>query len=578
MGTKGVTRKLKKIGKKGEPSGLTLQGYEDVMKAGDSATPVLVSPDSIVNHQDPNVDIEAMTHRKDPSTKKPPPLKKEAAKKAPKGGPPMGSVLPREGLVDRGPFARGGFAAIHLGYDKKLMRHVAMKVLHERDATAAKDRLRFLEEGQITAQLDHPNIVPVYEVEVDPEGKVYFLMKLVQGDTLTNIFKRTDPKKRGQRELDEILQILLKVCDGLSLAHERGVVHRDLKPDNIMVGSHGQVYVMDWGIAQMMDQDRAAGILGDEVRVQSDAKKRRDTSGTIIGTPAFMAPEQAWGQIDKIDNRTDVFGVGAMLYLGLTGHAPYIGKTAQEKLKAAQKGNIDFPQELYPKRNLPPGLCRIAMKAMEKDKANRYPTIEALKADIERFLRGGFWFNSKSFKKGEIIIKEGDVGDAAYIITRGTAEAYKKQKSRRRILRKMGPSDVFGETAILTGEPRSASVVAATDLTVMVVTADSLKAEFADDSWMGSLVRALAERFKEQDQNLSRTSVDAEDAKVLAFIMKAIAFNGIAEDGVLKIKWKPLLADLQKASNLPEADVLNSIERFSDVKLDKKKEFLWVKQ
>jgi serine/threonine-protein kinase len=575
MAPKGGTRKIKPG--TGAAAGLSLQSYNEVIKEGDSATPVLVSANLILedSKETPaNVDAHAHTAVKDPSRKKPPPRKKKSA--APKASP-MGSVTARDGLVDRGAFARGGFAAIHLGYDKKLMRHVAMKVLHEREGTEARDRLRFLEEGQITAQLDHPNIVPVYEVSVDPEGKVYFLMKLVQGDTLTKILKRTDPKKRGQKEFDEFLHILLKVCDGLSLAHERGVIHRDLKPDNIMVGGHGQVYVMDWGIAQLMEQERAAGIIGDEVRVQSDRKKRKDSKGTIIGTPAYMAPEQAWGDIDAIDQRTDIFAVGAMLYLALTGHAPYVGKDAREKLKAAQKGNIDHPNELYPKRNIPPGLCRIALKAMAADKADRYQSIEAFRADIERFLRGGFWFNSRTFKKGELIIKEGDVGDAAYIITRGTAEAYKKQKSRRRILRRMGPGDVFGETAILTEAPRSASVVAATDLVAMVVTPESLTEEFAADSWMGSFVRALAERFKEQDQVLSRTTTDAEDAKILAFIMKKVAFHGLSEDGVLKIKWKPLLLELQKASGLPEADVLNSIDRFSDVKLDGKKQFLWVK-
>jgi serine/threonine-protein kinase len=412
---------------------------------------------------------------------------------------PKGPQLTRTHLEDLGVFARGGFGAIHKVRDTRLSRIVAMKVL---DTPEDRARLRFLQEGQVTAQLSHPNVVPVHEAG-SRESKPFFTMQLVRGDTLTRVLQKADLEQDTARELHRILDIFLRVCDALSFAHARGVIHRDLKPDNIMVGGFGQVYVMDWGIALVRGTPGRDGPVPDVAMVQlrRDANAAAtDRAGTVVGTPSYMAPEQAQGRLSAIDERTDVFALGGILYFILTGTAPYTGKNSQEKLLKAQAAQLEKPELRAPHRRIPPGLRQIALKALAEDAAARYQTVSALKEDIELFLRGGWWFETRTFVPGEVIIHEGDEADTAFIITGGTAEAYRGEGDDERVLSRMGPGDVFGETAILTDSARSASVRAVSPLSAMVVTRESVEDQFSSDSWMGQIVSTLAKRFKEMER------------------------------------------------------------------------------
>jgi serine/threonine-protein kinase len=422
-----------------------------------------------------------------------------------------GAPLPRgEQLRDDGPLAAGGYAEVHRAFDQNLLRSVAMKVLHPRHLERQSARLRFLEEAQITGQLDHPNIVPIHEMGVDGQGQHFFTMKLVEGDTLTDILDRADLAAAPRRELYSILQIVLRVCDALSFAHNKGVIHRDLKPDNIMVGSHGQVYVMDWGIARLQEGVRPSEKDASAVRIK---RERVDAPGTIIGTPAFMAPEQAQGRVEDIDARTDVFSLGAILYVILTGRPPYVGEDVSRKLKAAQRGVIKPPAEVVPGRTLPARLCDITMRALATLPKDRFQTVQELKAELEGFLRGGWWFSQRVFKKGTLIVKEGAEADAAYIITDGQCEVFHTRRGRKDVMREMGPGQVFGETAIFSARPRTASVRAVTDVTAMVVTRQSLEEELGKDGWMGHFVRALADRFADLDQRLENAVAPARKKK-----------------------------------------------------------------
>jgi serine/threonine-protein kinase len=222
-----------------------------------------------------------------------------------------------------------------------------------------------------------------------------------------------------------------------------------------------------------------------------------------------MAPEQARGRVDRIDERTDVYALGGTLYRLLTGQSPHHDTSVESVMRKARSGVVTPPEEAGAGRRMPPELCRIAMKALAVDPNDRYQSVEHLQEELESFLRGGGWLPTKTFADGDVILSEGEPADAAYIIVDGQCEAFKTAGDRRVSLRVMGPGEVFGEAAVFTAQPRTASVVARGPVTVKVVTSDSLALELSRNTWISALVKALADRFRELDAQLS----ELRDAK-----------------------------------------------------------------
>lgn len=215
-----------------------------------------------------------------------------------------------------------------------------------------------------------------------------------------------------------------------------------------------------------------------------------------------MAPEQAQGRTEDIDQRTDVFGLGGILYAMLMGRGPFQAESPEKSLELARGYVLEPINELY--EEVPPELARIAMKALAADPADRYQDADELARDVEEFLRGGGWFVTKRYAAGTTIIEEGEPGSAAYVLVEGTCEVFKTVDGHRIKLRTLGPGDVFGETAVFTSKPRSATVVAVDDVLLKVVTRESLERELDRSPWMGAFVRAVAERFREADEKLSK--------------------------------------------------------------------------
>ena len=198
--------------------------------------------------------------------------------------------LPAARFRDEGHIGHGGRSQVHMIYDRILLRRSAMKVLAPRLQPSGEDRQRFIEEAQINGQLDHPNIAPIHELSVSNDGSLYFTMKLVDGHTLEELLRARNGQVRRFDWVAPFLEILVKVCDAVAFAHSRGVIHRDLKPGNIMVGSFGQVYLMDWGMARLVDGRHDVAIRRDPQRPALDHE------GEVLGTPAYMSPEQAAGR------------------------------------------------------------------------------------------------------------------------------------------------------------------------------------------------------------------------------------------------------------------------------------------
>ena len=384
---------------------------------------------------------------------------------------------------DRGEIGRGGMGTVRRVFDRDIGRDVAVKVPLASDAGIDGE---LIAEGRIVGRLEHPNIVPVYDLVCgEGAGDVRLVMRLVEGRPLAALLaEEPDAPVLGLR-LEQLLQIFLKVCDAVAFAHSRGVIHCDVNARNVMVGSHGQVYLVDWGLALAGQGARGPARTDDQV---------------VGGTPGYMAPEQAWGRLAEIDERTDVYGLGSMLYEFLTLRAPHAASSATDALASARRGTVRAPEEVAPDRMVPAALSRIAMRALAAEREARHPDVAALRTDVESFLRAGGWFAARRFPIGSLIVREGDLSDVAYIITEGQCEVSRATASGGRTrLRTVGPGEIFGEVGLVAGTPRLADVHAITDVVVLVVTPSALDRELERSGWVRAFINAAVARFMELD-------------------------------------------------------------------------------
>ena len=304
-----------------------------------------------------------------------------------------------------GEIARGGMGRIVAVRDRSLRRKVAMKLLISPDNTAKRQMVsRLLAEAQTTGQLEHPNIVPIHDVGIHHDNKHYFTMKLVKGITLKEVFQQyaKEGPTSEQYSLARLLAIFQQIANGLGFAHSRGVIHRDLKPANVMIGEFGEVLIMDWGIAKLMQRSADATGVGsrdDSFAEHFEGIDSEEKDGTVVGTVAgtlgYMSPEQARGEIDKLDARTDIFSLGAMLYEMLAGSPPYNQSTAKEALRAAASGApIETPAVRFRNTNsnraakIPREVAAIAMKAIAPAAVDRYQSAQDFFNDIQHYLEG----------------------------------------------------------------------------------------------------------------------------------------------------------------------------------------------
>lgn len=344
----------------------------------------------------------------------------------------MRSYIPINERVDHPEFTArtlidmGGMGAIIDVEEAQTGRSVALKVMHPDVMAVEEARERFYLEAKVMARLEHPNIVPLHVLKSDREGRPFYTMKKVEGQSLQQIISRL---RRGDEEtvarfpLDRLVTAFYKVCDAIAFAHSKGVVHRDLKPANIMVGDFGEVMVMDWGLAKLLGKEEQevtrVNLDLDETEAQdgmevgaltiSAAAGALTREGAVMGTPQYMAPEQATGRIADIDERSDVFALGGILYAILTLHPPFHGDDVRMILSKVVRGEVepvkifgkpesvnrvfpltraDFELVHCPSGSIPTGLSAVAMRALSPAAEKRYRDVPALQADVELWRTG----------------------------------------------------------------------------------------------------------------------------------------------------------------------------------------------
>jgi hypothetical protein len=279
----------------------------------------------------------------------------------------------------------GGLGQVWVGHDNDLDREVAIKQIKPGRAAHPEMFRRFLKEAKITGQLEHPNIVPVYELGRGADDQQpFYAMRFVRGRTLREAIAEYHAKRRAGTEdpLDRprLLQSFISVCQAINYAHEHGVIHRDLKPANVVLGRYGEVVVLDWGLAKVVGQAEESA-----TRISSDdAPADATQAGQALGSPAYMAPEQAEGRIDLVDRRTDIYGLGAMLFEILTGRAPHGGIGTSGLLRRIAAGETPLARGVNP--TVPPPLEAVCARAMARDRAARYESPAALAEDVQRWL------------------------------------------------------------------------------------------------------------------------------------------------------------------------------------------------
>jgi serine/threonine-protein kinase len=294
--------------------------------------------------------------------------------------------------------AAGGLGEVLVAHDEELHRDVALKRLQAPHVHSPQSRSRFLREAKITSRLEHPNVVPVHAVGQDAEGRLFYAMRFVQGETLRQASQHFHAADRQGREpgerrlaLRQLLSRFVAVCNTVAYAHSLGIVHRDIKPDNIILGAFGETMLVDWGLAKEMraPESPSPGTPEPTASEDENVPTLSDThpatrQGAILGTPGYMSPEQATGGGAELGPASDVYSLGATLYLLLTGEAPFPGRHVGEVLDKVKRG--DFAPPRRRKKDIPRALEAICCKAMARQPGQRYASALALAADMEHWL------------------------------------------------------------------------------------------------------------------------------------------------------------------------------------------------
>lgn len=283
---------------------------------------------------------------------------------------------------------KGGLGRVSIALDEELHREIALKEILPAHADNEENRSRFVREAEITGALEHPGIVPVYSLGQFADGRPYYAMRFIRGINfqmaIEDYHREADDSAESQLRFRGLVAKVIHVCQAIEYAHSRGVIHRDLKPGNIMLGDYGETLVVDWGLAKTRDDGFATDAsVAPPIQPSKRGSSTTTQVGRVVGTPAYMSPEQAAGRLDALGPTSDIYSLGAMLYHLLAGQVPFSG-TEEEVLGNVQLGRFPRPREIKP--NVPRALEAISLKAMARMSEDRYQSAREMADDLERFM------------------------------------------------------------------------------------------------------------------------------------------------------------------------------------------------
>lgn len=393
-----------------------------------------------------------------------------------------------------GEVGEGGIAKVVSSFDRCLNRVVAEKELRDEYFSDPEYLNAFITEAKMISYLDHPGVVTLYDTYLTKDQKIRYTMKLVEGQTLAQFLAyHMQPGAVNENYLFDVLNAFTKLCETLAYVHDKGVVHLDLKPENIMLGHYGEVMIMDWGNAHLYEPSLYEDYVRKYLKEEPEESVRLETGEALIGTPLFMSPEQTLSRRD-LGPTSDIYSIGVVIYELLTGRSPFAGEDVDEIVEQVRTLVPPPVHQLNP--DIPIRLSQIIEKMMQKEPGDRHQCAREVLRDIQAAQASGQAFPEWEIGKGQCIFEEGDYGDFTVRIKTGKIEISKQDGGAKKVLAELGPGDVIGELSVFSNNPRTATAIALEDSVVYLMRSGEVNAEMEKLSpWVSQMVTALADRF-----------------------------------------------------------------------------------
>lgn len=411
------------------------------------------------------------------------------------------------------PLGEGSLGRVDRVYDAHLGRVVAAKTLHARHLGETNALRSFVNEARILGRLDQAAIIPIFDAGLTPDGLPAYTMREISGRSLARHLKM-DKKTANvvPLSLERTLKIITLLCEALGHAHERGIVHLDLKPQNVIVLPYDEVILVDWGAATVYDDDRFSESLGPELFDEfGDFDPRLvQNDDYIVGTPRYMSPEQTECARSTLTPASDMFSAGILFYQMLTGRLPFQGESLEELLFHIRETEAPDPRKVAP--GVHPRLASLVLEMLAKDPEDRPYDMDAVISELEAFRGSAGEFPLRQYAKGDRIIVEGEEAPVSYVLVEGEVEIWSGTEDDRRVLGRALAGDTFGELGVLRDGPRSASATAISDVVVREIDRASLLAETERLSpWVLAMLEGVVDRFVDRSERLLELMAAEED-------------------------------------------------------------------